>query len=328
MRKRVIITGGNGFVGSHVVEELLQANYSIRCLLRLHSRTTWIDTLPVDIQRVDFFDENALRKAVADCSAILHFGGATKAPDRDSYFRANTKTTELLLEATADACSDLSLFLYCSSQAALGPSPSLDPLTEEAPMNPVSTYGQSKMEAELICRKFAHKFPVTILRPPAIYGPRDKDVFIFFRLIQWGISPSIGKSDRYLSVVHVKDVARICRIILEKNPSGLNIYQVTDGEIHRWNDILEQIAKAMRRRPLKVTVPTGVALFVSRFASRWASALGRVSTMNREKLDEILQSYWLMSSKKAERDLNFIPAYSLERGTRETAQWYQEHHWL
>jgi nucleoside-diphosphate-sugar epimerase len=328
MSTPILVTGANGFVGSHVVEELLQHGYSVRCLLRTHSQPNWIETLPVDIQRVDYFDPNALRKAVSGSEAILHFGGATKAKDKEAFFHANTRTTKALLSAAADACPDLTLFLFCSSQAALGPSPSLDPLDESAPVQPISDYGWSKMAAEKLCREYEERFPIVILRPPAVYGPRDKDILIFFKTIRWGISPTIGRGERYISLVHAGDIAQISRLILHKPQRGMRIYHVTDGDVHRWSQVLDAIAEAMDKRPIHIAVPTGLAVFISRVVSGFASAAGRLSTMNREKLNEVLQNYWLISSRRAEEELGYRPKFKLEEGITDTVRWYREHRWL
>jgi nucleoside-diphosphate-sugar epimerase len=277
MSDPILLTGGNGFVGSHVAEKLLEAGYNLRCLLRKHSKLSWIETLPVDIQRADYFDPNALRNAIKGCRAILHFGGATKAPNEVAYMKANGETVKVLLEAAAAACPDLELFLYCSSQAALGPSQTMDLLTEEAPTHPISIYGRSKLEGEKHCRAFENKFPITIIRSPAIYGPRDTDVLIYFRAIKWGISPSIGRGNRFLSMVNGLDVANVTRLIVDKMPQGFNLYHVTDGEIHNWENVGRTIAEAMGKRPIRVSVPVGTAVLISKIASGWASALGRMA---------------------------------------------------
>ncbi|MBU0519829.1 NAD(P)-dependent oxidoreductase [bacterium] len=328
MSETILLTGGNGFVGSHVAEALLEAGYRVRCLLRKHSQLSWIETLPVDVQRADYFDPNALRRVLDGCSAILHFAGATKAPDDVAFMKANAETTRALLDAAASACPDLKLFLFCSSQAALGPSPTLDPLSEEAPPHPLTAYGRSKLEAEKICRQFADKLPISIIRPPAVYGPRDVDILIFFKAIRWGISPSIGTGNRYLSMVYVKDVANITMKLLEKKPQEFGIYHATDGTVHDWDEISRSIAVALKKHPVQLRIPTWGALAISKIASSWASATGRIATLNREKLDDIMQSYWLMSSQKATDELGYQPDYSLDRGVGETAAWYQQMRWI
>ncbi|TKJ41681.1 hypothetical protein CEE37_03695 [candidate division LCP-89 bacterium B3_LCP] len=328
MNRPVLVTGGNGFVGSHVVEELLQEGYSVRCLLRPHSRPDWIETLPVDIVRTDYSDLNSLREAISGCEAILHFGGATKAKNKESYFDANARTTGNLLEAATDVCPDLSLFLFCSSQAAVGPSPSLDPLDENAPPHPISAYGWSKMTAEKICLESQAKFPLCIVRPSAVYGPRDKDILIFFKAMRWGIAPAIGRGERYLSMVYVKDIARLCGLILKKKPQGTQIFHVTDGDMHRWSTISDTIAEAMDKRPLRVNVPVGLTVLIGKILSGYANFAGRIATLNREKIDDILQNYWLISSDKAQKELGFKPKYKLSDGVEETVRWYREHGWL
>jgi len=324
----VLLTGGNGFVGSHVAEALLAGGHRVRCLLRPRSSPQWIETLPVDIKRADYSDAPALRRVLEDCQAILHFGGATKAPDPEAYLRANAATTRLLLEAAAAAIPQLKLFVLCSSQAALGPSPSLDPLSEDAPPQPITAYGKSKLAAEQICRDYEGRIPIVILRPPAVYGPRDRDIFIFFKLIRWWLSPSIGSQDRFFSLAHVGDVAQVTRLILDQIHSGFRVYHVTDGALHRWQEVAEAIAHALHRRPLKIHVPMGAAVEASRLASKWSTLAGRVATLNREKLDDLLQKYWLISSRRAESELGYRPQYDLQSGVEMTARWYLEKRWL
>jgi nucleoside-diphosphate-sugar epimerase len=328
MKGLVLVTGANGFVGSHVVEALLKADCRVRCLLRSHSQPKWIETLPVDIVRGDYFDPNSLRGAVKGAESIVHLAGATKAKDEAAYFKANAKTTKVLLDAAVDTCPDLKLFLHCSSQAALGPSPSMDPLTEEAPPNPLTPYGRSKLEAEKICRRYEDKFPITVMRPPAVYGPRDKDILIFFRFMKWGLSPSIGGGNRYLSMITGMDLANACRLILDENPGGFNVYHITDGAIHSWDDISRTIAEVMDRKPLRLKIPISVAAAVGKFTSGWASVSGRTATLNSEKLEEILTNFWLMSSDKIEKQLGFKAQYSLREGVEATVKWYRQKRWL
>jgi len=331
VKPTVALTGANGFIGSRLAEELLSAGYAVRCLLRPQSRLQWIESLPVDLARVSYGDPEALARALEGCMAVLHFGGATKAPNRDAYFMANAETTHRLLEASARACPGLELFLLCSSQAALGPSPGLDPLSEDAPPHPLTAYGQSKLEAERICREWEGRLPVAVLRPPAVYGPRDKDIFIFFQLINRWISPSIGPRERYFSLVHVEDVAQVARLILEQRAASrerMRIYHVTDGAVRRWSEVAQAVAAALDRRPVTVRVPLGVAAAVGRIAGGWSRLAGRVATLNADKLKDIMQQYWLMSCDRTQADLGYVPRWDLASGIAMTARWYKEKGWL
>lgn len=328
MKDPVALTGANGFIGSHVAEVLLDAGYAVRCLLRPQSDPRWVDTLPVDIQRIHYGDPLSVRRAVEGCQAILHFGGATKAADRQGYFRANVAPTQALLDAAAHARPDLRLFLLCSSQAALGPSPGIDPLSEDAPPHPITPYGESKLAAEKICREYEGRFPIAILRPPAVYGPRDRDILIFFKLVKYGISPVIGKKDRFFSLVHGRDAAKAARMILDRGVTGVRIYHVTDGVLHRWSEVADAIARALNRRPLRIRIPLPWAVGFSRFAAHWSALSGRIATLNRDKLKDLMQPYWIISSRRIEEELGFQPSYDLEFGLEMTATWYRERGWM
>ena len=133
---------------------------------------------------------------------------------------------------------------------------------------------------------------------------------------------------QHVNVSPYLHIAQISRLILHEPQRGIRIFHVTDGEVHRWSRILDAIAEAMERRPLRIAVPAGLALFLSRVVSGFASAAGRMSAMNREKLNEVLQRYWLISSRKAEEELGYQPKFKLEEGIADTVRWYREHRWL
>jgi dihydroflavonol-4-reductase len=327
MKEMVLLTGGNGFIGSHIAELLIQTGYPVRCLLRPQSKPSWISSLPVEITRLNYGNTEALDQAVYGCTSIIHFGGATKASNEAAYLDANVETTRALLEALKRNKSKAQ-FILCSSQAALGPSPTIKPLRETAEPHPISVYGKSKLLAENLCQQYQDLFPISVIRPPAVYGPRDRDILIFFKFIQRGISPTIGKGERYLSLVNALDIAMFVTSLLEKRPAGVNIYQITDGVPHTWSEISEAIATALGKKPLRITIPVGIAASIGKTMSLWSSVSGRLATLNREKLAEILQSYWLMDSHKAETDVGFQPKWDLKSGVEMTAQWYKDQGWL
>ncbi|MFH1862717.1 MAG: NAD(P)-dependent oxidoreductase [bacterium] len=324
----IAITGGNGFVGSQVVERLLELGYPVRCLLRPHSRLQWIESLPLEIVRVDYADANSLEAALKGCTAILHFGAAVKAPSEAAYFKANTAVTKALLEAAEKACPDLSLFLFCSSQAALGPASSLEPLTEAAQPHPLTAYGKSKWAAEQQCHAFANRFPIAIIRPSAVYGPRDRDIYLFFRTIKWGIQPSIGNLVRRFSLVHVADIVQITERLLKNGVPGLRTYHVTDGAIHTWEEMAQTIAAVLGKRALRITIPKWSVVALSHVFSAWASLFGKVAILNREKLEDLFQEFWLISSQRATDELGYRSQYSLRQGVEMTVRWYRSMGWL
>src|SRR5208283_1189048 len=177
---RILITGATGFIGSHLADALHNKGYQLRCLVRTTSSHEWIKHLPVEYAYGGLFDTKALNKAVENVDYIYHVAGLTKAKSRAEYFHGNHIATKNLLDAVLIANPNIKRFVHISSQAAVGPSAGGIPINEQTPFHPITAYGESKMEAEKECLGRMNKLPITITRPPAVYGPRDKDVFAFF----------------------------------------------------------------------------------------------------------------------------------------------------
>src|SRR5512143_719814 len=186
---KALLTGASGFIGSHLADALLAHGYSVRVLLRRSSSLEWLEDQRLERVYGDLFDKEALRMAVSDVDYVYHLAGLTKAKKREEYFRANHLGTKNLLEAVQEKAPRLQRFVHVSSQAAVGPSPTVAPIDETAPAKPITSYGQSKWAAEQECRQFSRHLPVTIVRPPAVFGPRDRDILEFFRSASRGILP-------------------------------------------------------------------------------------------------------------------------------------------
>ncbi|HMK39593.1 MAG TPA: NAD-dependent epimerase/dehydratase family protein, partial [Bacteroidota bacterium] len=203
-----LVTGATGFIGSHLVELLLKQRYAVRVLLRKTSDTVWLKGLPLDYVYGDLFDRDALQKAVTGVDYVFHSAGVTKAKTPEEYFRGNTEGTANILESVSRHNPGLKRFVQISSQTAVGPSPGAAPVSEEAASRPITTYGRSKLKAEGVCAGYRNSIPITIVRPPAVYGPRDKDVYEFFNTMSKGLQPMVGMKEKYVSLVHVGDLVR------------------------------------------------------------------------------------------------------------------------
>lgn len=203
---RVLITGATGFIGSHLAEIFHSNGHKVRCLIRRTSDLHWIRHLPNEYAYGDLFDRDALEAAVADVDHVYHLAGITKARTKEEYYRGNHLATKNLLATVLEHRPGLGRFVHVSSQAAVGPSSPGSPIDEATPFHPITTYGRSKMEAEKECLRLADRLPITIVRPPAVYGPRDKDVFEFFNTMSKGLQPMVGFGEKVVSLIHVRDL--------------------------------------------------------------------------------------------------------------------------
>jgi len=324
----VLVTGANGFVGSHLVEALLTQGYSVRCLVRPTSDLGFIHHLPVEWAYGDVARDEGLVAACAGVDAVCHLAGATKARDRESYFRANAEGTRHLLAASAHAAPGLRRFVYVSSLAAAGPATAGCPIDESHLPHPLTFYGQSKLQGEQFCREYASRLPVVILRPAAVYGPRERDIYFYFQMVNRGIKLLLGRGERRASFVFVSDLAAlISRVLADEQAIG-QTYFVADQESYDWLQVSELVAEALGKRTVRLVVPEGVLPLIAAAAGLQARLTRQPALLNDQKLIELRQRYWICSAEKARRELGFETQYNLAAGVRLTAQWYRENGWL
>ena len=331
---KAYVTGGTGFIGSHLVEQLVDQGYHVTCLIRKTSNLRWLNHLltakspQVELVMGDLHDSDVLAQHVRDADLVFHLAGLTKAPDAATYDRVNAGGTERLIEACLGARTNLDRFVYCSSLAAVGPSCDATPNTEDVTPQPLTDYGSSKLKGEMVVRECADRLPITIIRPPAVYGPRDTDIFLFFQMINRGVMPILGDADKLLSLVHVKDlVAGIYTAAVSERAIG-ETYFLTDGDIHTWMEIERIIADALEKYTFKVKVPFFLLDFLSIVTEAAAKISRQTPTLNRQKVRDLKQRFWICDSTKVQKELGYRPNYFLEKGIQETADWYRANGWL
>lgn len=323
-----LITGSNGFIGSHLVERLLKHGYQVRCLVRKTSNLRWIDQLPVEIVYGEITDLRSLSLHVADMDYVFHLSGALRANNESDFFYINQGGTKNLLQACRQQNPGLKRFIYISTQAAAGPALDGIPLTEDDAPMPISSYGKSKQLAEQAVLEFQKKFPITIIRPPAVYGPRDDDFMEVFKYIKLGIKPLIGKEQKFISMIHVDDLVRGIHIAAEHTNAENQIFFISNKAGCSWIELENLIARVMDKNALKIVLPE-FALDVAAFISeKVAKIFNRTAILNRDKANEMKQNFWLVDASKAEQKLGFVAAIPLETGLSETYQWYRNQGWL
>ncbi len=325
---KALVTGGTGFVGSHLVDLLLQKNYSVRCLIRKSSDTKWLNGKGIEYVYGDLFDHNALRDAVNGVDYVYHCAGVTKAKTKQEYYRGNAEGTKNILDAALKHNPQLRRFVHVSSGAAVGPSSSRIPITEEAPAHPLTTYGKSKWQAEEDCRKVMDRLPITIVRPPAVFGQRDKDIFEFFSTMSKGLQPMVGFSEKYVSLIHVTDLVRGIILAGESGKTVGQTYFITSKEVYGWKEIGEVTRKALNRSALRLRIPEGGIYVIAAFAEFFSTFSLKPALINFEKARDMVQDYWTFDHSKAKRDFGFEQQVSLEEGIHRTVDWYKKEGWL
>ncbi len=325
---RALVTGGTGFIGSHLVESLLERGFHVRCLVRKTSDLKWLRDLPIDLVHGDCIDKDSLGGAVKGVDLVFHVAGVTKAIREKTYFEINAFGTENLIHACLEHNTHLEGFIYVSSQAAAGPCRHGGRKEESDLCEPVSPYGRSKRMGEELALAHSHELPLLILRPCAVYGPRDKDIYAFFKLLAKGIKPCLSGRDRHISLCYVGDIVRGILLAAEdQQPSG-EIFFLSDGHDYRLEEIGDIIARAMEVTPFCVRVPEWMLFGVASVSQYLSKLTGKPALLNRAKVEEMVQGNWVCDITKAQTLLGFAPRIPLTQGAKLTFEWYRKEKWL
>jgi nucleoside-diphosphate-sugar epimerase len=325
---RILITGATGFIGSHLAETLYAQGHQLQCLVRKSSNLVWIKHLPIEYVYGDLFDASVLQSAVKDVDMVYHLAGMTKAKTKEEYIQGNHIATKNLLDAVLAVQPNLKRFVHVSTQAAVGPSAGNTPIDERTPFHPITTYGVTKMEAEKECLSRMNKLPITITRPPAVYGPRDKDVFEFFNAMNKGLQAMIGFNNKEVSLIHVKDL--VDGIILAgEHPAAIGqTYFISSERFYNWKEVGEITARVMGKKALRLRIPEFGVYIIAAFSEIAGLFSKKPVLLNFEKARDIVQDAWTCSIVKAKTELGFKEKLTLEDGIRQTIAWYRQHGWL
>jgi nucleoside-diphosphate-sugar epimerase len=326
---KVLVTGGSGFLGSHVAEQLSTSGHEVRALVRKSSNRKFLSTLKtVELVEGSVEDRRSVDAAMKGVNAVVHSAGAVKAKSEADFFETNTQGTVNLLEAAIEHAPDLARFVHVSSLEACGPSLDGKPVSLDQ-QRPVTTYGRSKLaaEREVLARKA--KLPVVILRPAAIYGPRDVEILEAFRAVRKRQYPVIGDGKMIACYTYGPDCARACVQAIDAKIESGSIYFVDDGEpmsmAHAMGEVLPE---ALGTRPLvRMGVPFPVLSLASFGVEAYGKVRGKAVMLTREKV-AMLKHHWVCESKKTRDDLGWSPEVRFPDGVRLTAKWYEENGWL
>lgn len=325
MKRKVLITGASGFVGYHLLLAALEQGFDVHAAVRSNSDVTHLSNLNISFTYLDYRSEQALQRKIeaGGWEYIIHAAGITKAPSQVAYNQVNADYTYNLASAAAKA--GIKKMVFISSLAALGPQEDYtdDLITESKPPQPVTAYGKSKLLAEEKIRQLSN-LQLTILRPTAVYGPRERDLFIIIRTIKNGLEPYIGKAPQTLSFIYAKDLAEVAVGALTSPATG--DFNLSDGAFYNRYEFARFARKILGGRTLKLHIPVPVVRVI-------AGAMGRLSrkrvpALNKDKIAELIAPGWQISIEKAITELGFLPKYNLEQGLRHTIEWYQDNKWF
>lgn len=328
---KFLVTGATGFLGSHIAEQLAREGHTVRVLARRTSDRSFLRGLEIEEALGDITQPDTLPAAVAGVDAVVHAAGLVKARSAAEFNSVNAEGTANLLSALASAEST-PRFVLISSLAAHGPSEDGRPRPLDAPATPVTAYGRSKLMAEEMVRAWAgnpDRVGAVIIRPPVIYGPRDRELLPFFRLARWRLAPLLGDGTNTISCVYVEDAARaVALAATASDEAPIATYTLDDGAIYTWRELLASVEQAIGRKALRITSPPW-AFTAAAFLSETYGRLRRQAVIfTRDKVKEMRQRHWVCSHDEISRDLGWTPRVTLKQGAALTAAWYRQHRWL
>jgi nucleoside-diphosphate-sugar epimerase len=326
--RRALVTGAAGFVGSHLVDALLAEGVPVRALVRPTSDRRYLDPARVEFASGDVTDTTpvggaALVRACEGIDVVYHAAGVVQARRVGEFHAANADGAGRM--ARAAQAAGVRRFVLVSSQAAGGPSPGDAPRDETVPDRPLSAYGESKRAGELAALA-AHP-DVVIVRPPGVYGPRDTAFLRLFQLVSSGFAPLPGGPGQRLSLVHAHDLAAALVLAAGRGRAGERYY-VTSGPPLTAGELLDAVARALAKKPLRVSVPLGMLEAVAGLAEAWSAMRGQAPRITRERVKDWAASGWTVDDAKARAQLGYVPGIDLAQGIEETAAWYRTAGWI
>jgi nucleoside-diphosphate-sugar epimerase len=330
MKEKVLITGASGFIGFHLIEAALSKRLEVYAAVRQGSDVRHLKDYDIRFCELDYTNRSLLEKQLADAgfNYIIHAAGATRAGSQQMYDTINATYAFNLAGAAAAALgTQLRKFVFVSSLAAVGPLNDRDALiTESTTPAPVTAYGRSKLRAEQQLQTLP-ALPLVVIRPTAVYGPRERDIFIMLRSIHRGMEPYIGRVNQQLSFVYVKDLAAVTVNALFSNLSH-KTFNISDGEGYGQYELADVSKQILNKRTFRFHLPYAMVKTLAFTMEKWSGWRGKTPVLNREKLHELTAVNWRCSIEKAAAQLDFHPQYSLKQGLWETLQWYRLNKWL
>jgi nucleoside-diphosphate-sugar epimerase len=322
---KILVTGASGFLGSHIVEQVIAQKDEARALVRHSSNKAHLEgQRGVEIALGDVGAADSLEKAMEGVDAVIHSAGLVKARSQKEFDEVNTAGTAMVLASAKRA--GVKRFVYVSSLTVVGSSVDGKPVAKDAPAAPLTGYARSKWAAEELVRSEAKNLPVTIIRPPLIYGPRDREVLSFFKAIKSGLLPYLGDGQNTLSVTYAPDCAAAC-VRAAKSfdvPSG-NTYFVDDGESYVWRQMLTDMEDAMGKKALvSLPVPFFLLTSIAAVNTAFAKLTNSAVMLTLDKVNELKQRHWVCDSHDTRRDLKWEPQVKWKQGVHHAAQWYRD----
>ena len=321
---KALVTGATGFVGSHLAEALKRHGHEVTALARSPRKAEALTSQGARIVPGDLHDMAALDRAAAGQDIIYHVAGVVAARNETEFLRANRDGTINLIAAAERGGSPR--FVLVSSLAAAGPALPGTPLTGRETPHPVTAYGRSKLAAEEAVR--GSSLDWSIVRPPIVYGPRDREVLKIFRLARLRLAPVFGDGSQELSAIHATVLAEAMVAVGQSTATIGGIYVASHTEVFTSADLGHAVARAMGGSVTTIRIPAPVARTLLWLTENGARLTRRATILTADKANEFFQPAWTGDPAPLTRDTGWQATYDLQRGLANTYEWYRQAGWL
>jgi len=323
MTNKVLITGSNGFLGSHIVDEAIKYNYNVFAGVRKSSNLQYLKDPKINFLYFSFEDEENLREQLRShhFEYIILNAGITNAKNKEIYYKINASYNRKLCKIIVEENVIPKKLVLISSLASYGPADFQvkQILDNESTPHPATWYGESKLQAEQFIESFS-QIPSIILRPTAVYGPRDYDMLEVYKTIKMGLEPKVGFGNQDMTFIYVKDLARLIIDTLDSEASNKG-YFVSDGEIYPSDKFYAAISKILNKKTLKITIPVSLMKVIALLSEGVGKIRGQYPILNRNKIKEYFARSFAVDTADIKNDFNFVPKFTLEEGLTETINW-------
>ena len=328
--QKLLITGATGFIGGFLTEAAVNNGYEVIVSVRKSSDLTYIKDLKVEHVSLDF---TSIASMVAKLSEIkpdfiIHNAGLTKSDSQNQLDTVNANFPYNLALAATQSGIVLKKFVYLSSLASYGPADqqSDDMIREMHSPKPITMYGQSKLKAEKLLKSI-DTLPYIILRPTAVYGPREKDLFTVFKMVSNHLALHSGNGKQQLTFIYISDL--ISLILQSLTTSAVKkSYFVSDGQCYSPTQLNHEIAKNLGVKTIKIGLPLPVITVLGYISEAFGKLNGHIPSLNRDKVNEIKAKNWRCEIEELVKDMQYTPKVMLEEGVKMTVKWYKENNWL
>lgn len=308
MSGQVAVTGATGFIGGAICRALSRDGWQVRALVRSRAGSRQLRSVVDECISGHLEDTESLKALVAGASAVIHCAGTVRGANQDYFDRVNVGGTEKLVSVLSSLQSPPRL-LALSSLAAREPK--------------LSFYAASKRKAEEVLEQRGSRLSWVALRPPAVYGPGDRELLPLFRFMAKGVAPIPGRRDARFSMIYVDDIARLVLAWLQQDVMPSGIYSIHDGFTggYAWTDVAAAVSAICNRTVRLLAVPPALLWLPAYLNRHVGQAIGYAPMLTPGKLRELRHPDWVCDNRAISSVIDWRPQVKLEQGLRRTPGW-------